>query len=121
MHHLCLVDASGWLQFNGRRGWHFIWWLRLECIRGLSQLNASFLKQRFVMSEPVDEDLIFDTSGCQSRRPRGTESTVNIMFEAGTARSLAVAFDFSVSAANAGMGRPAGHASRRASCSRHDM
>ena len=73
------------------------------------------------MSESIRQDLVFDTFVSLSRWLRGVEDAVNVMLDTSTAWSLPVAFDFSVSAADAGIGRSAGNARGRGSCSRHDI
>ena len=71
------------------------------------------------MSESIGQDLVFDTFLSLSWL-RWVKDAVNVMLDTSTAWSLPVALDFSVSAADAGIGRSAGNARGRGSCSRHD-
>jgi hypothetical protein len=64
---------------------------------------------------------VFDTSVSLSRWWRGVEDAVNVMLDTSTAWFLPVALDFSVSAADTGIGRSAGHARGRGSCSGHEI
>lgn len=74
------------------------------------------------MSEAISEDLVFDTSVSLSRWLRRVENAINVTLGTITAWSLPIALDFSVSAADAGIGRSAGDAGGRwRSCSRHDI
>lgn len=65
------------------------------------------------MSESISEDLVFDTSVSLSRRLRRVEDAANVTLDAITAWSLPVAFDFTISAADAGIGRSAGNTKGR--------
>ena len=75
------------------------------------------------MSESFGQNLVFDTFVSLSKWLRGVKEAVHVMLDTITAWFLAIAFDFSISAANAGICRSAGNARRRGrrSCSRHDM
>ena len=65
------------------------------------------------MSESIGQDLVFDTFVSLVTWPLGVEHAVNVMLDTSTAWSLPVALDFSVSAADAGIGRSAGACSRK--------
>ena len=71
------------------------------------------------MSESIGQDPGFDTLVSLSNRRRGVEDAVNVMLDTSTTWSLPVALDFTVSAADAGIGRSAGHARQRGRCSCH--
>jgi hypothetical protein len=73
------------------------------------------------VSKSVGQDLVVDTFVSLSWSLRGVENAVNVVLDTSTAWSLPVALDFSVSAANAGLGRSAGDAGGRRNRSRHNI
>ena len=73
------------------------------------------------MSKSIGQDLVFGTSVSLSRRLRRVEDAGNVMLDASTTWFLAVTLDFSLSTADAGIGRSTGEARGRKSCSRHDL
>jgi hypothetical protein len=73
------------------------------------------------MSQSISEGLLINTSAGLPGWPRGVEDTVNIMFHTSTTGMLAIALDFAVSAADAGISRPATYVQGKGGCGRHDL
>lgn len=73
------------------------------------------------MSKSIGQDLVFHMFVSFPRRLPRVEDAVNVMLDTSTAWFLPVALHFSISAADAGIGRSAGQACGKGSCSRHDL
>jgi hypothetical protein len=67
------------------------------------------MEKCFILSKSLDEDLVFDPSVSVSGWLRRVEDAFSVMLNTSTAGSLPVAFDFSVSAADTGIGRSTGN------------
>ena len=72
------------------------------------------------MPESIGQGLVLDMFAFLSRWQRGVQEAVNVVLDTSTAWSLPVALDFSISAADTGIGMSAGNV-RAGGCSRHDI